>query len=186
MNFSELIRALRIDLAGDRIIMRLLENAFQQLNRYANGYANIRKNYFMIGYNENGNPFAHPISAHMVHAAIKKDDSVDYVVRAARAWIWGIKPEQLGTILRNGDVAMIPVKSVPKKNVEIRTGMEKIIDSHYIYSREIRFNGKKIYAYNPTLRHMKRQHPTQKGIGWYKIMVGNRADYHEFARPTAD
>jgi hypothetical protein len=150
-----------------------------------NKFPKILKNYFLIGYNENGNPFAHSIPSAVVHGAIRKDNSIESPIKAAQAWIWGIKQEKLNSVLRNGDVGLLPVKAVPRKNVVISEGMEKIVDSHFIYSKEIRKNGS-MYALNPTVRHMKRQHPTIKGKGWFKVIVGNRANYHEFAAPTAD
>lgn len=157
----------------------------QYRKRYKNGFSNVRKNYFLIGYNENGNPFAHPIQAQTVHAAIKKDPSIESPVRAAQAWIWGIDQESLDKILRNGDVALIPVNRNFVKDVQMITSPMRIIDSHFIYTKKIYRNGA-IYAFNPTIRHMKGQHPTQKGKGWYKIMIGNRAGFHNFARPTRD
>ena len=170
-----------IDIGRNLYVIQVREYS----KRYKNGYSNIKKNYFLIGYNENGNPFAHPIPSTVVHGAIKKDRSIKSPVKAAQAWIWGIKQEKLNTVLRNGDVAMVPVKVVPRKDVIISKGMERIVDSHFIYSKEIRKNGS-IYALNPTIRHMKRQHPTIMGKGWFKVIVGNRANYHEFAAPTAD
>lgn len=153
--------------------------------RYKNGFGSVRKNYFLVGYNENGNPFAHSIPSRTVHAAIKKDPSPESPVKAAQAWIWGVAQDKLGDILRNGDVALIPAGKNFKKDVEEISGMMQIVDSHYVYTKKIYRNGA-LYAHNPTLRHMKGQHPTQKGNGWFKIMVGNRADYHSFAAPTAD
>lgn len=157
----------------------------QYRKMYKNGFANVRKNYFLIGYNENGNPFAHPLQAQTIHAAIKKDPSIKSPVRAAQAWIWGIKKEKLKEILRNGDVALIPVDKTFKKGVEDIKGPLRVVDSHFIYTTKIYKNGA-LYAYNPTIRHMKGQHPTQKGKGWFKIMIGNRAGFHNFARPTKD
>jgi len=157
----------------------------QFIRQNKNWYPQVRKSYFLIGYNENGNPFAHSIPAATVHAAIKRDPSPDSPVKAAQAWIWKINEDQLPHILRNGDVALIPATKVPRNNITIETGMKRIVDSHWIYSKEIRINGA-TYALNPTLRHLKGQHPTQKGKGWYKIMVADRASFHDFARPTID
>lgn len=157
----------------------------QYSKRYKNGFPEVRKNYFLIGYNENGNPFAHPLQAQTIHAAIKKDPSIESPVRAAQAWLWGIKEEKLKEILRNGDVALVPVNKTFKKGVEDIKGPLRVIDSHFIYTTKIFKNGA-LYAYNPTIRHMKGQHPTQKGKGWFKIMIGNRAGFHNFARPTKD
>jgi hypothetical protein len=151
-----------------------------------NGYPRVLKNYFLCGYNENKNPFAHSIPSRTVHAAIQKDDSVESPVRAAQAWIWGIKQDQLPQVLRNGDVALIPTKKSFKKGVQpVEKGMFRAVDSHWVYCQKKYENGS-LYAFNPTLRHMKGQHPTQKGTGWYKVVVGNRARFHDFAAPTAD
>lgn len=159
----------------------------QSIRAYKNGYLNIRKSYFLIGYNENENPFAHPVESRMVHAAIKKDPAPEYVVSAAQAWIWGIPVEKLPLVLRNGDTAMIPSKT-PPKTAEVMADSQaglRLIDSHILTADSIIRNGS-LYAKNPTINHLKNQHPTITGKGWYKIMVGNRADYHSFARPTID
>ena len=90
-------------------------------------------------------------------------------------------------VVFNGDTALIPAKTPPKSSLDITpaSGMLRVVDSHWIYSRQIRQNGT-LYALNPTLRHLKGQHPTVRGRGWYRVMVGNRADYHDFAKPTID
>lgn len=151
-----------------------------------NGWGNVRKNYFLIGYNENGNPFAHPIPSGIVHAAIRKDPSTISTVNASQAWIWDIKPEQLSGVLRNGDVALIPAKPAEIKKAAIREEKRvRVIDSHWLFGKEIRVNGH-LFALNPTLRHYKGQHPTQRGTGWYRVAVAKRAKFWDFARPTAD
>jgi hypothetical protein len=178
--------AVNVDVYGTDPINNLhVVQVRQFVKQYKNGFSNVKKSYFLIGYNENGNPFAHPVSAHAIHAAIKKDPSPEGPVKAAQAWIWNIKVDQLSSVIRNGDVAMIPIKTVPKKDVELKSGMMQIIDSHYVYAKEIRINGN-IYAINPTVRHLKSQHPTVKGKGWFKIVIGTRANHHDFARPTVD
>lgn len=161
-----------------------------QVRRYdkasKNGYGNVRKNYFLIGYNENGNPFAHSIPSAIVHAAIRKDPSIESPVNAAQAWIWDIKPEQLPEVLRNGDVALIPAKPAEIKKATVREEKRaRVIDSHWLFGKEIRVNGH-LFALNPTLRHYKGQHPTQKGKGWYRVAVAKRAKFWDFARPTVD
>ncbi|MGD9162572.1 MAG: hypothetical protein PVG39_29460 [Desulfobacteraceae bacterium] len=155
--------------------------------RHKRGYGNVRKTYFLIGHNENGNPFAHPVSAHKIHAAIRRNPSIESPVRAAQAWIWGIEEFDLDRVLRNGDTALIPITNPPGSTQDITpaSGMLRVVDSHWLYSRNIRSNGT-IYAKNPTLRHFKGQHPTVRGKGWYRVMIGNRAAHHDFAKPTID
>ncbi|HRK21732.1 MAG TPA: hypothetical protein PLX06_07990, partial [Fimbriimonadaceae bacterium] len=49
-------------------------------------FAQIRKNYFLLGRNEDGKAFAHSVSAHLVRAAAKNDKDV---VLAVQDWIFG-------------------------------------------------------------------------------------------------
>lgn len=161
----------------------------QSFRTHKNWFLSVRKSYFMIGYNENGNSFAHAISASVVHAAIRRDPSPESPVRAAQAWICGIDEKRLPEVLRNGDVALIPAKC-PQKDVMIFSGGEYRVDDdvaadHHLIANEIRANGA-IYANNPTLYHRKNQHPSASGEGWYKVVVGRRADFWSFARPTKD
>ena len=178
--------AINVDIYGIDYSQKLYVIQVRQFIRERKSYfPQLRKSYFLIGYNENGNPFAHSLPAATIHAAIKRDPSPESPVRAAQAWIWKVKEGQLPQILRNGDVALIPISKVPQKDIIVESGMKRIIDSHWIYSKEIRVNGA-TYALNPTLRHLKGQHPTQKGKGWFKVMVADRASFHDFARPTID
>ncbi|MFA5466962.1 MAG: hypothetical protein WC251_03835 [Candidatus Izemoplasmatales bacterium] len=161
----------------------------QSFRTHKNWFLSVRKSYFLIGYNENGNPFAHPINAAVVHGAIKRDPSPVSPVRAAQAWIWGIAEDKLPTVLRNGDVALIPAKC-PRTDVMVFSGGEYRVDDdvaadHHLITNEIRANGA-IYAQNPTLYHRKGQHPEARGEGWYKVVVGRRANFWDFARPTVD
>jgi len=77
----------------------------QSFRQHKSWFLSVRKSYFLIGYNENGNSFAHAISANVVHAAIRRDPSPASPVKAAQAWIWGIDENKLTDVLRNGDVA---------------------------------------------------------------------------------
>jgi hypothetical protein len=179
-----------VDLYGIDAAARLYVIQVRQSYRaHKNYFLSVRKSYFMIGHNENGNPFAHPISAGIVHAAIRRDPSPESPVRAAQAWIWGIEEKRLPDVLRNGDVALIPAKA-PKTNIDIFSAGEYRVDDdvasdHHVIADQIIANGA-IYALNPILYHRKNQHPEARGEGWFKVVVGRRADFWDFARPTVD
>lgn len=178
--------AINVDIYGIDVRSRLFVVQVRQYEKhYKNGFGNVRKNYFLIGYNENGNPFAHPVSAGVVHAAIKKDSSIESPVRATLAWVWEISQDRLENILRNGDVALIPAVKVPRKNVEIVRTPMVVENSHRVVADEIRVNGA-VYALNPTLSHDKGQHPTKQGEGWFKVVVARRSNFWAFAAPTKD
>lgn len=179
-----------VDLYGIDAAEKLFVIQVRQSYRpHKNWYLQVRKSYFMIGWNENGNTFAHPIGSGVVHGAIKRDPSPESPVRAARAWIWGIDEKRLSGVLRNGDVALIPAKC-PQKEVDIFGGGEYRVDDdvasdHHVIADQLRVNGA-VYALNPRLYHRKGQHPAARGEGWYRVVVGRRADFHDFARPTVD
>ena len=161
----------------------------QYSKRTANGWPRLRKNYFLVGRNEGtGQPFAHPIPSAVVHAAIRRDDSPESPVTAARAWIFDVPIKKLRDILRHGDVAAVPVRSVPSgERLPLdTTGGLAVIDSHILTAPEAVRIGQRLYARNPVLRHSKDQHPDVSAVGWHRIQVGHRADFWRFARPTAD
>jgi hypothetical protein len=62
----------------------------------------------------------------------------------------------------------------------------RVIDSHVLQAEEIVGIGSNLYARNPLLQHLRGQHADVSGVGWYRIQVGLRADYWQFASPTAD
>lgn len=149
----------------------------QFIRRNKNYYPNIKKSYFLLGRNEDNTVFAHPVSANVVHSAIKNYRDV---VRACQSWIFGTDYTK---IIRQGDLALIPVRSTKGEDLE-RT--EAILqDSHQLTAEKITKNGV-LYAKNPKLVHLPDTHPEVSGSGWFKVVVGNRARFHDFAAPTID
>lgn len=164
-----------------------------QVRRYAKSHTNwwpsLRKSYFLVGRNESQTVFAHPVPAGTVHAAIRRDPSPESPVHAVRAWIFDVPLEKLPTICRHGDVAAIPVRSLPKGErvaVENTPDGVQLVDSHILHGDEIVRIGQRLYARNPLLCHVKGQHADVVGEGWHRIQIGLRADYWQFAKPTVD
>jgi len=67
----------------------------------------IRKNYFLLGRNEDATTFAHSVSANVSHAAIRKGSDV---IKSTQDWIFG---GDYSGMLRQGDLAMIPCSRRP-------------------------------------------------------------------------
>jgi len=151
--------------------------------RYKNGYANVQKNYFLIGRNENRVAFAHSIPS--VRRWKKSYIHLGDYVTLAQAWIWECKINQLDSILRCGDTAMFPVAKLPKEYKTITETEVNLIDSHYVTGSKIIQNGN-YYVLNPVLIHRKRQHLDCTATGWHVIKIGRRAETHDFAKPTID
>ncbi len=89
-----------------------------------------------------------------------------------------------GNVLRQGDVALLPVKRpCPKPEVPNYEKAANVEHTHLLRADEIRRNGN-VYVLNPTLTHPV--HPEVSGQGWYKLVVSQRATYWKFAAPTID
>ena len=101
------------------------------------------------------------------------------MILAVQNWIFGC---EYTSILRQGDLAMIPVSKVPKET-PIETNQMLLEKSHMVIAEEFRQNGN-LYAKNPNMVHDV--HPTVSGQGWYKIIVGKRSNFWNFAAPTID
>lgn len=140
-------------------------------------YPEIRKSYFLIGKNEDGTYFAHPVESRVIHAAIKKENDV---VTAVQSWIFGT---DYSKVIRQGDLCLVPVRSVKGEE----RGTEIIIEkSHRLMADRIIENGD-LYAVNPNMVHLNGTHPSIQNLtGKYKVVVGKRAAFWSFAKPTLD
>lgn len=142
-------------------------------------WTRVRKNYFLIGHNEDGTAFAHPVSAMCVHHAIRAGKDV---IRAVQDWIFGGDYAQL---LRQGDIGLIPLRRAAGERTPLRSLV--LEDSHELQASEIRFGEDGVvYAKDPTIIHLPGAHPTVAADGWHKIVSGRRAAFWRFAAPTVD
>ena len=142
-------------------------------------YVNVRKNYFLVGTNEDDSTFAHPVESVVVHAAIRKGKDV---ILAVQDWIFG---GDYAGMLRQGDLALIPMRRRPAKDSRIAKRTMTIEGSHELKASSIWHNGG-LYAKDPTLTHTPGTHPVVAAQGIYKIVVGNRANFWQFAAPTVN
>ncbi len=164
--------------------------------RSKNGYANIRKNYFLIGRNENKNAFAHPIPSPLIKKWIDYDE-LGTAVKKAQNWIF----KENKNILRQGDVALVSISQEEKNEkitklndlYEIESMTDFSYKSHFLTADEIliarsKENHKKfkLYALNAKLVHTKNQHKEIEILGWSKFIVGRREATWDFANPTID
>ncbi len=150
----------------------------RQAHRVKSGYfLSIRKSYFLLGRNEDNSVFAHPVESRVIHHAIRKDLDV---VLAVQNWIFNCNYKR---VIRQGDLALIPVRSKPKGNNKL--GPVLLENSHQLLSESIIQNDH-LYAFNPTLTHLPNVHPEVMGVGWFKVVVGKRSDFWNFAAPTID
>ena len=142
-------------------------------------WTQVRKNYYLLGTNEDGTAFAHPVSANVIHAAIRAGQDV---VKSVQDWIFGCDYAQM---LRQGDIALIPMRRACGERTPLRSMV--LEDSHALEASEIRFGaGGVVYAKDPRLVHTPGAHPPVAAAGWHKVVSGRRASFWRFAAPTVD
>ncbi len=152
----------------------------QYEKRHKNWWPSIRKNYFLVGTNEDGTTFAHSVSHAPIFAAIRAEHDV---IRAVQNWIFG---GDYCAMIRQGDLALIPMKARPAGTKGQLRKSAVLEESHELSATQIATVEGRIYAKNPTLVHMPGTHSTISGLGWYRIIVGKRASFWRFAAPTID
>ena len=144
------------------------------------GFVNIRKSYFLIGSNEDNSVFAHPVSAHVIHRAIK--DGRDPIL-AVQDWIFG---GDYAAMIRQGDLALLPMSKRPAGTKGQLRKVAILQDSHELRASQIASVDDRIYARNPQLTHKPGVHAAIEGIGWHQVIVGQRGRFWSFAAPTID
>ena len=141
-------------------------------------YPEIRKNYFLLGRNEDGRYFAHPVESRVIHFAIRKGNDV---IKAVQNWIFGA---DYSKVLRQGDICLLPVKKVKGDLYDKNEILME--DSHQLTAEKIFLYQGNYYCVNPSLVHLKNTHPSLSEVGSFMVIVGNRTFSWSFASPTLD
>lgn len=173
---------------GQQLCVIQLRRAYKRKSSY---FTSVRKDYYLCGYNENGNPFAHPVDSPARSKTAMS--TVEGPALKVLSEIWGCEAEDLTDIKRNGDVAFIPATSrqVPADAYEIQS--IGLANSHVV---EIGRKGKLFFSPSTKaiygkgslkLSHAKGQHPTAiTNVGFWRVAVARRAAHWGFTAPTAD
>lgn len=173
--------------AGRDLAVFQVRHYFRQ---YRNGFANIRKTYFLVGFTETGAPFRHPVSAHTIRAAVRRGESPAEVVRAAERWIFGVTPAQYARSVRQGDVLMFPARGRPASDAMTVGRRLLLLDSHELRAHKIVRDAKgEIWAYDPAIYHIKGQHVPLYAPdvdGWWIVRPGREGTSYDFAERLGD
>lgn len=149
----------------------------QYIKKYKNYPGTVRKNYFLIGRNEDNSTFAHSVESRVIHAAVAAGRDI---VKSCQDWIFGADYRK---VLRQGDLALVPVRKTKGETI----GTSLILEgSHELLAAAIVQIDCTLYAYNPELWHIKGTHQSLYEEGWFKVVVGKRAPHWDFAAPTID
>lgn len=150
-------------------------------------FTQVRKDYYLIGRTETGGFFAHP-----VESPARSSKALEYpeaTVRYVLAKIWNCREQDLGDIERQGDVAFVPVRSIPKSATPITNGEAVTIrDTHQLTGDLWRDVDGTVYARRGArLVHTKGQHaPVRAKAGLYRVQPGIRAENWGFTAPHGD
>lgn len=153
--------------------------AERRFRLYRNGWMNRHTTCFLVGFNEvTGQPFRHPVSSRIFRDEPEFDN-----VRAAQKWMWQITDEQLDSGCRQGDVFLAPVKRPRGEPIP-----EAVLGgSHRVRGREVRRDAKgRIFALDPRLAHLKRQHGPVRLKGWFQVCLAREEAAWDFAERIGD
>ena len=152
-------------------------------------FSQVRKDYYLLGRIEDGSAFAHPIEFRAAGRAVGPDLSAG--VRLALTRIWECDESDLDDIVRNGDVAFVPVSRIPDGAILVEENHIVIRETHHVQGLaggELWRSGKTYYVRGRAkIEHAKGEHPTARiRCGVWRVQAGVRASVWGFTRPVGD
>lgn len=167
------------DQAQGLAVVQVREAAFHPTK-----WTRVRKDYYLIGHNENGQVFAHPVGtpSRSKLALASPEATVAYIL----AKIWDCRPEDLKDIVRQGDCAFIPILRIPFYAEEV-AGPVTLRNTHILTGDIWQHDGVYYTRRGAKLTHTKGQHATIKAKGgYYRVQEGIRATHWGFTAPHGD
>lgn len=148
-------------------VLALVEN--KRIREYAKSSDfkySTRSDYYLIGYNENGNAFRHQVSRHC--------ETVNEAVK----WIFGT--DEL--IARQGDIAVVASKLKNKEGEERQINIGSG-HSRHVFIGEVYVNGS-IHVRSGFLVHTGNQHPSVyiDGSQWVRLVAGKESEIGNSSR----
>lgn len=149
-------------------------------------FSRVRKDYYLLGRVEDGAVFAHPVDSPIRSKLALTDPQycVDYVLSK----VWQCKIDELKDIIRQGDVALIPIVHLPKSAVSLNGEAQVIRDTHKVTGEIFKDDAGTLYCKRGAkIVHTKGEHkPIKAKSGFYRVQPGYRAAVWGFTTPTAD
>jgi hypothetical protein len=179
--------AINVDLYGYDEPQGLIVVQVREAQFRPGRYTRVRKDYYLLGHTESGATFAHPVEspARSAKALESPESTVAYVL----AKIWNCRAEDLSDIERQGDVAFVPVRSIPKSATPLVNGEAVILrNTHRLTGDVWRDTDGTLYTRRGArLVHTKGQHaPIKAKGGVYRVQPGIRASTWGFTAPHGD
>lgn len=156
--------------------------------RNADSYTRVSKLYCLIGRDE-GQLFSHPLPSSPRRNPNLWDMSPEDIVTWAESKIFGVPVDKLHTVIRQGDVALVPVRGIPHDAEPLPTGVFGHViredgvhtlvlrDSHNVEIDGEVYRGRYVFIDGAVeVNHAKNEHRAIAAQGKFKIVVGARAD----------
>ncbi len=141
-------------------------------------YPLVNKVYALVGLDD-GQIFSHPLTSSPRRNFGLAEMTPGAVVLWAESKIFGVPASRLNSIIRQGDVALVPIRRLPR-SVDPVSGPVVLRDSH-----QIAVDGTLFKTSSPDLwyvrgtvemLHIKNEHRPVAATGTFKIVAGQRAD----------
>lgn len=150
-------------------------------------FPSVSKAYALIG-SDDGQIFSHPLAASPCRNHHLSTLSPADVVQWAESKIFGVSLSELATMVRQGDIALIPVKKLPPDLTDITSKYQKggggVATGLLRSSHRFDVDGRLLVPHDQRVAfvdgsieivHTKSQHKAISGTGKFRLVVGHRA-----------
>jgi len=176
--------AINVNCVGEDPLRGLVVVQVRECIFRPNKFNRVRKDYYLIGRIESGAVFAHAVDSPLSSKAGRAGGAacVDHVLSK----IWGCSVRDLRYIIRQGDVALVPVAHIPAGALAVDGAT--IRESHRVEGPAYCGADGTIYVRRGArVTHTPGEHrPIKAREGAYRVVAGARAMTWGFSRPTID
>jgi hypothetical protein len=177
--------AINADVYGYDKTQQLVVIQVRECRFRAGRFNKIRKDYYLLGYVEDGSVFAHPVEspARSKRAMASPEACVSWVL----AKVWDCKVDDLPEIRRQGDIAFVPAL-LPPTATPLSVHTVVVCQTHRIEADRIYLDGDTYYVSRRARAvHTKGEHPpVQVRHGYFRVQPGIRASVWGFTAPVGD
>lgn len=143
----------------------------------------VQKIYALIG-QDDGQLFSHPLTASPRRIPQLDDMRPEDVVRWAESRIFGVSPKKLDGVIRQGDIALIPTRTIPAAAEPIAPDADGVTRATIRGSHEILVDGALMHTDDGVLYadgvvevdHVPGQHAAIAAEGRFRIKAGERGE----------
>ncbi len=174
--------AINIDIYGYDIDRNLIAIQIRQTWKIKETYFTNQRKYYALAGVDDGQIFCHAIPTSFRSIPDLDAKSPEEVVRWAEGKIFRVPPARVATIIRQGDVALIPVRSIPRVATVVQPdadGLSRLIvrESHNVRVDGILYSdqaGRRWADGLVQIDHEPGQHRSIDADGRFEIVAGEK------------